>query len=700
MKIWKKTLALVMALGMTAGFAACGGGGKGDKEPVGEQLQGEGAWAAAWEATLTATNVTIEGSYSYSFYAKENIWSTMDSEGTIELADGKVYTEGSYSQEYDYTGQGQDKGEYSGVTKCYTGMQDGVLYDWFYDEETKEWDQEIAHYDADTFGTAFGLVESNFEVEMDRYDYLAWEALAVYEDGVYTLSYPDEEDTATYKFKFVDGKLYSFDITMTEVEEEGYGYTQTMKQSYVISYGDAKIGKLPYEEGFENEKPEEGGDVGGGTVGGEEIGGGGAVEAPDYSDVKGENVESAEEWNAIYAKCCAETNIFGVQIGTFNDEQSITTLYVQDGKVYMVHVSSGMPGTNYRYVGVVDGVRYSWTSSDNATWSCYEDTDETPLTAAYALSDLAMLPVDALTYDEEKGAMVYSGTANGETGTIEIKVVDGKIVSYSMTAYSIEGEKTSYSSSCSIQYGTATVGELPPVKNGSDSGNVGGGNESIGDGNEDIGGGMATLTQEEWSEIVQLSCNATNLTITVSINSETGVQSVENISIADNKFYSRYSYMGGKEESTRYEYIGEVDGVWYVWESHNWETWSRYLYSDVYEDEIKAVNGSYVFAYYLMLDVATAQYNNKDTGEIVFELSSVEGTTTLHIRVQGGRIIEVRSIETYTDITYMDTEGVFSIEYGNATVGDLPDVSGTDDNAGFENNNDFGGSKDDMTIIG
>ena len=260
MKVWKKTLALVMALGMTAGFAACGGG---DKAPAGEQLQGEGAWAAAWEATLSATNVTVEGSYSYSFYVSENLWSKMESEGTIKLADGKIYSDGTYSQEYDYTGQGQDAGKFSGVTKIYTGMQDGVLYDWFYDEETKEWEQESAHYDADTFGTAFGLVESNFDIEMDRYDYLAWETLVVYEDGVYTLAYADENESAIYQFKFVGGKIYSFSILATENSEEGY--TQTIKQSYVITYGDAEIGKLPYEEG-------------GDTVGGEEIGGsGGAV---------------------------------------------------------------------------------------------------------------------------------------------------------------------------------------------------------------------------------------------------------------------------------------------------------------------------------------------------------------------------------------------------------------------------------------
>ena len=467
MKIWKKTLALVMALGMTAGFAACGGGGKGDKEPAGEQLQGEGAWVAAWEATLTATNVTIEGSYCYSFYAKKNIWGTMDSEGTIELADGKVYTEGSYTQEYDYSGQGHDKGKYSGVTKCYTGMQDGVLYDWSYDEETKEWDQEIAHYDADTFGTAFGLVESNFDIEMDRYDYLAWEALAVYEDGVYTLSFADEDDFEKYQFKFVDGKLYSFDITMTAVEEEGY--TETIKQSYVISYGDAKIGKLPYEEGFENEKPEEGGDVGGGTVGGEEIGGG--------------------------------------------------------------------------------------------------------------------------------------------------------------------------------------------------------------NGNEEIGGGMATLTQEEWSEIVQLSCNATNLTA-LAVDNEDGVETVERINILDNKFYSCSKSQNG----TLHEYIGNVDGEWYVWRSEDEETWTCEPYANVYDDPITAMDGSYFFnSYDEMYEVSKVTYN-KEIGEIIFDMNAVGMDLVIRFHVENGRIIRMESNGLI--------EGILSLEYGNATNIELPPFEGVSEG---DNNADFGG---------
>lgn len=485
MKLWKKTLVLVMALGMTAGFAACGGGSNGGKkEPAGEQLEAGTGWAAAWEATLSAPNVTLKGSYSYSMYVKEDLWSKMESEGVIYLADNKIYSEGEYVREWDYTGQGHDAGSVEGISKYYMGMKDGDLCDWYYDEETNTWDETESYEDDDYFGTAFFLVETQFEVDMDRYDYLAWEALATYADGVYTLSYADEDESETYQFKFVDGKIYSFAATMTEIAEEGY--TSTISQSYVISYGDAKVGKLPYEEGFEDEEPEE--DIGGGTVGGEEIGGsGGAVINPDDSGVKGENVETAEEWATIYANSCAETNIVGVQSGEMLGQSSNTTLYVQDGRVYMVNVGSD-GRTQYRYVGMVDGVQYSWTSSDNETWDCYEETEELPLTAEFALSDLEAVPFEALTYDEEKGAMVYSGTEDGQSGMIIIKVVDGKIVSYSMFVYDDNGDIV-YSSVNTIEYGSASVGELPPV-------NVGGGNDDNAgfENNNDFGGSKDDMT--------------------------------------------------------------------------------------------------------------------------------------------------------------------------------------------------------------
>ena len=128
-----------------------------------------------------------------------------------------------------------------------------------------------------------------------------------------------------------------------------------------------------------------------------------------------------------------------------------------------------------------------------------------PLTAEYVLSDLEGVPFDKLTYDEEKGVMVYSGVEDGQKGTVEIKIVDGKIVSYSMVVYDGDGNIV-YSSINTIQYGKAAVGELPPVENEGEGGGVVvdpnpsnpggdnfGGNEDIGGGKEEVNGNNTTL---------------------------------------------------------------------------------------------------------------------------------------------------------------------------------------------------------------
>ena len=354
MKIWKKTLALILAFGMTASITACGGSGK--KEPAGEQLEGTQAWAAAWENTLTATNVKAEGYYNYSMYVNEHIWANMESEGVLLLADNKFYSEGYAAQEWDYTGQGQDSGKIDSTTKYYYGMKDGNLCQWFYNEETKAWDEDYAYADSEYFGTAYFLVDEEFGLDMDRYDYLAWESLATYENGVYTLSFAEEDETETYKFKFVDGRLYSFTCIMTDREE---GATMTVEQSFTFSYGDAKIGKLPYEAGFgeeeKEEKPEKP-DVGG------------DFEKPDYSDVKGQEMHSIEEWNAVMAATCAETNLTAV--GTNIDENGtwISYISIADGKVYMENDDDGVK--SYEYMGEVDGVHYEWESKDGENWIC------------------------------------------------------------------------------------------------------------------------------------------------------------------------------------------------------------------------------------------------------------------------------------------------------------------------------------------
>lgn len=446
MKIWKKTLALVMALGMTVGFVACGGG---DKEPAGEQLDANGGWAAAWEATLTATNVTAEGTYSYSLNAGENIWQNMESEGTVQLADGKIYSEGTYTMEWDYTGQGHGAGKNSGVTKSYTGMRDGALCEWYYNEETKEWEQMESQYDADTFGTAFCLVEVAFDIEMDRYDYAEWEALAVYADGVYTLAFADEDDSETYQFKFVDGKLYSVTATTAKIGEEGY--TQTFNQSYVFTYGEAEVGKLPYEEGFGEE---EGEDVGGGTVGGEEIGG---------EVVDGASTLTQAEWEAIVESSCEATNLTATATDNENGSYTVESIVIADNKLYSCMEEQATDSTKYEYIGEVDGVFYVWRSSDGETWArdtyvnLYEEVI-TEINGSYFFAAYGEnLDASTATYHKETGKIVFTLDMYGAEMTMYFNVQDGKIVQMKMVTDGFEGVLL-------IQYGNAYEIELPTQK--------------------------------------------------------------------------------------------------------------------------------------------------------------------------------------------------------------------------------------------
>ena len=634
MKIWKKTLALLLAFGMTASIAACGGSDGGKKEPAGEELEAGTGWATAWENTLTATNVKAEGYYNYSMYVSENLWRSMTSEGTIMLADNKYYSEGYSTNEWDYTGQGQDAGKINGKTEYYYGYKDGDLYCWYIDSTMTEWDEDLAYGDSEYFGTAFFMVEE-FGFDMDRYDYVALENLVTYEGGVYSLSFSYAEDGSSvaesYQFKFVGGKLYSFSNVMTNTVEDA---VITVEQSFTFSYGDAKIGKLPYEEGFgEDEKEEEKPGVGGG----EEIGGsGGAVVMPDYSDVKGQEMHSVDEWNEVFAASCAETNLTAVGKSVKNDQTHISYVSIADSKLYMVNEINGVK--SYEYMGEVDGVHYEWESADGKTWEC-ESTDwPEDMNGGFAVGSLYGAPFEDFVYDAEKGIMVY------EQGGLlcEVKILDGKIVWFLMEM----PEKGSQE--ISIAYGNATVGELPPVENVNEGGDIGG---------VEIMPSEPGYSEEKWAVIVQNSCSETNVFVRATSN-EDGMHVEETIQIADGKYYSEEEADGDYV----YAYMGEVDGTYYVWESTDGETWVCMVMDPT---EITAY---YVLGMLEALDYSCSYYDaGKDM--LIFDQDMMGENLHAEVRVFEGRIVEF-------SLTFMGTEGHMTIEYGKGYVGELPPVSG------------------------
>ena len=243
MKMWKKAAALIMALGMTVGFTACGGAGK--KEPAGERLSENGGWVTAWENTFTATNMTVQGANSYSTLFNNGDWAEFSNKGTVMLADEKIYSEFMYSRQNDMTGQGYGTRDESGEDKAYFGVKNGDFRTWYYKEETKEW-RESYYEEASSCTGYLALYEWMYDIEIGRYEYLEWESIATYKDGVYKVEIEEDGGVISYQFKFVDGKLYSMEYNMTESSER-FGYSTTQSGKCVITYGNAKVGALPYE---------------------------------------------------------------------------------------------------------------------------------------------------------------------------------------------------------------------------------------------------------------------------------------------------------------------------------------------------------------------------------------------------------------------------------------------------------------------
>lgn len=235
MKIWKKALSFLLALGMTASFAACGD----KKEPAGEKLEGEGAWAAAWEATFSATNMTVDIKIRSEESNMGGSGFTVQ-EGTVKLADGKVYVYGEMESEWDFGEDEQGKG--SSTLEYYLGLKDGQLYQWHYYKQGDEWQEFSSSKDVETYATGYGVISDVLGPEIGRYDYVAWESTATYDGGVYTMEIPIDGVMHDYKVKFVDGKIYSIDI-LSSISYDGGGSTDHLK--YVFEYGNTSVGELP-----------------------------------------------------------------------------------------------------------------------------------------------------------------------------------------------------------------------------------------------------------------------------------------------------------------------------------------------------------------------------------------------------------------------------------------------------------------------
>ncbi|MBQ9713884.1 MAG: hypothetical protein IJV83_01030 [Clostridia bacterium] len=164
---------------------------------------------------------------------------------------------------------------------------------------------------------------------------------------------------------------------------------------------------------------------------------------------------------------------------------------------------------------------------------------------------------------------------------------------------------------------------------------------------------------EEWNALWEDLCAADNLIVytTMKEDSETGEATV---TIADGKYYEVVTEDG----ETYYGYKGEVDGKSYEWISYDGETWEC---EQIYKNPSDYATGAILFnSLGKMLDYSKATYDEK-TGEYIVSLME---TMEIHVLVKNGKVSYIEMIDPTSDslaITY-------EITYGNAVVGELPEL--------------------------
>lgn len=226
MNIWKKAMALVMALGMTFAFAACDGGETSESGASngGSNAESSVATGEPEELSKEALNALIQ-----ELYTVDNLTITVTGEdvdedgaaytsaGTISYADGKCYQEitKNYASGAKVT------------VRSYTGKVDGTYYLWT-SENGSEWEC-----------TAFEGLEAGENPTSNKYyleEFLQWSTDPYFEyDKATGMHVFTPWDQPILQVKVVGGKIVEYGIEASEsVWEKGE-----------LSYGNASVGELP-----------------------------------------------------------------------------------------------------------------------------------------------------------------------------------------------------------------------------------------------------------------------------------------------------------------------------------------------------------------------------------------------------------------------------------------------------------------------
>ena len=397
---------------------------------IGEEIKSTGDWADVLANTDEQTNFTYTASGR--IYRDDGKTSIMTE--YVAVDNGKVYVE---RESMVHSGSGSASGM---VATYYQGIVGGVAYEWR-DIGGDEWYvNQIAAIDNTGIVDLLGLGDLDFAT-----------AKFNSETGAYTF----DADGAVISVRAVKGLILAAELI-----------TDTMEVEYRFVYGNASVELPPMD-----------GSMGDGGNGGDVI-----VPELDWDetlgdDIIGEEVSEEEFANAI-KKTYASTN-FAVK-GCANDDYGtgVGITYIADGKMYnyteSLHITQDGSKEKEQfamYMGMVDGVEYAWVSSNGGPWESgsAEDIGLSGLTNGMVFQMyLSYADYNKAVFDAKTGAYLVDVAADDETVTVSIKIVDGYVGAFSLIYADMIQTFV-------IEYGTAYVGELPPVSGG---GSTGGGSNT------------------------------------------------------------------------------------------------------------------------------------------------------------------------------------------------------------------------------
>jgi len=214
MSILKKTAALLLALGMTAGFVACGGNKGGEsvensqessvESAKQEQIKTEAEWNAVIDAVYAATNFTLK----YTRTEGENSQTV-----TVQCVDGKGYSEVKIQTETSTTMQ-----------YTYIGQVEGKCYIWNSTDKTEWQSEEYTGTENPTTAKYFLMRILDLCAFMGS-DYNA--------------------NTGVYTFTYLGGVFVEASLADGKVSNYYYEEAQDKWERGELTYGNATVGELP-----------------------------------------------------------------------------------------------------------------------------------------------------------------------------------------------------------------------------------------------------------------------------------------------------------------------------------------------------------------------------------------------------------------------------------------------------------------------